>query len=222
MATAESLWYADYVDGRPPLCNRLTRLPKLDQLGMALDFAVALHEQAVGGRPTWIHMTGETTWHWPQARGKNGDWWMLPIRTVRLARRVIDFASAEAARKLELARAGQQMRWSHLDLETMEPTAAFLARRERLKAQEAKGYHALVTIELERLLRRSYRAREALRRTGEAPAAAEPWKGPPKSRLRRADTTRRVKKLDLDQARLMLADGDNLASIARHFGLSRL
>jgi hypothetical protein len=73
--------------GHAPLCNRLTRLPAADQIGMAAELAIAIAQNEVSRRNTWNSITGEVVWFWPRG-GRNGDWWMLPIRTMRLAERI--------------------------------------------------------------------------------------------------------------------------------------
>lgn len=93
----EAMWYAS--DPYPPKCNRLIRMPPCDQLGMALDLAIDIVTQDAGWRAYVNSVTGERTWYWPRHQGKHGDWWMLPSRTEKLARRAIEYASEIAQRR---------------------------------------------------------------------------------------------------------------------------
>lgn len=93
----EALWYASYADGRHPKCNRLTRLPPHQQLGMAFDLALDFPIGRAGYRSVGeIQATGETYWWWPRPNVKHGDWWMLPKRTIHTMHRATKYAEARA------------------------------------------------------------------------------------------------------------------------------
>lgn len=91
----EAMWYASYdEDGRPPRCNRLTRMPWAQQMGVAFDLALDLPAGRAGTRGGRISTTGETYWWWPdRPHRKYGDWWLLPLRTVRLMGRATEYAA---------------------------------------------------------------------------------------------------------------------------------
>lgn len=103
--SAEAIWYGSYVDGRPPKCRRLSRLPHSQQVGIAFSLALARQRGEAECRPTWLSLTGETYWYWPGLErpatksGGSTPWWMLPPRTVRLANQVLAWATARAARQ---------------------------------------------------------------------------------------------------------------------------
>lgn len=96
--SAEAWWYASYdAKGNPPKCNRLIRMPYAEQLGVALDLALAMRTHDAQWMDRTISTTGERYWLWPDRPGrKYGDFWMLPPRTERLAQRAIDHAMARA------------------------------------------------------------------------------------------------------------------------------
>lgn len=74
--SGEALWYQSYTDGRPslyrklgdarPVCNRLSRLARIAQLGMAIDLAADVWTGDVIYRGCADNtVTGEEYWFWP-------------------------------------------------------------------------------------------------------------------------------------------------------------
>lgn len=167
--SGEALWYRSYTDeptrpgresgDRSPICNRLSRLPRIDQLGMAIDLAADVWTgDAIYRGCADITVTGEEHWFWPgcpAAKYASG-WWMLPARTARLARRALEHAMAVAAR-------AQHRR-------------CWIAAERGLMATWTPLPHAdAVLIELRRLQRRARLAVSAARSDGYVP---EYWRSP--------------------------------------------
>ncbi|CAL8981525.1 hypothetical protein RHODGE_RHODGE_02850 [Rhodoplanes serenus] len=183
---SEAIWYAMYdEDGSPPKCDRLTRMPRVEQLGMALDLAIALYTGAVSYRPIGqISATGETYWYWPDRRRKYDGWWLLPARTVTLARRATRYAEARAMEPPPIgpARAGD-LRAYLASLPGAPPSAA---------ERPEMDVRSRVIVHLERLRRAAHRARRRVERHGYIPEympaprtiewPADPWRGRPKWR----------------------------------------
>jgi len=129
---SESLWYASRP--YPPHCRRLTRQSAREQYGSACEFAV----DWVAGRASQKHgrvsQTGETSWYWPSRPGSPSGWWLLPERTLQIARRTIAYAEARAQ---EDARRGTVQRDEHGWPDTAKRRDVHLQRLLRA-AQRAK------------------------------------------------------------------------------------
>lgn len=111
--SAETVWCMASAQGQTPTCNRLIRLPYHEQIGMAAELALAKERGAVSCRVTWNSFTGERTWLWPERPGKHGNWWMLPIRTMRLADQIRQYAGGNLAVMQRIARRAVMAREWH-------------------------------------------------------------------------------------------------------------
>ena len=110
--SAETAWCAASAQ-RTPVCNRLIRLPYHEQIGMAAELAVARARGTASCRATWNTVTDERTWLWPERPGKHGDWWMLPLRTMRLADKISQYAGGNIAIMQRVVRRAAKAREWH-------------------------------------------------------------------------------------------------------------
>lgn len=180
--SAEAMWYASYVDGRPPKCVRLSRLPWHQKMGMAFTLARARRSGDALSRPTWISTTRETYWHWPIDRGeKKGPWWMVPPLTVKLSEQVAAYAMAQAQRPPAPI---DRRRWPD------DPLPPSLRRSPRSPID----YDGRIDVELRRLERRANHAARAME-----------GREPPEWRKRTPKETKIAKSLRPDVAGLRSA-----------------
>lgn len=103
--TIEALWCSSYIDGEPPRCRRLSRLPLADQWRAAIDLAIAFVRGEAGYRKTHVTLTRESYWYWRaegyaqrSATANRSDWWLVPMRVELRALRLADLAAQCAAR----------------------------------------------------------------------------------------------------------------------------
>lgn len=102
--SAETAWYTASAEGRAPKCTRLVRLPYHEQIGMAAELAVARERGEAYCRHVWVAVTGERIWYWPTRPGQHGNWWMLPLRTMRMADQISQYAAGNLAVMQRIAR----------------------------------------------------------------------------------------------------------------------
>jgi hypothetical protein len=112
----EAMWYASYdADGNHPQCNRLIRLPRHEQLGMAFDLAIDFRRGCAGYRNVGENQTtGENYWWWPRPNVKYGDWWMLPKRTITLMQRATRYAERRAREYRDPTRRSPNLSYGNL------------------------------------------------------------------------------------------------------------
>jgi len=97
---------------------------------MAVELAIAIAECKVSRRNTWNSTTGEVVWFWPR-NGRHGDWWMLPVRTMRLAERIARWTNGSLPAMRRIARRQIAQRTWHRQNGGPHPAPEYTPKRKQ-------------------------------------------------------------------------------------------